>query len=222
MSLTVDDMRLQYLDLVSRDEDQFFRRVNEAEARLLETAKWGWCKVEAELDVVNGCVYLDPGVHAALLGVRVDDSGRVIRPRETEYTPPYGIKAEAGVPGLGHLVDCGMVAVTLDEGSDPVRRRKYRIADLVLGDTVEALLHLAHVRLIHGGDYLTCPSSRAIKMAMLAINYEEVDDYERSKAYWAEAYQALNEHEATTRGGVRGSVQVQPFGDGIEPVGAIM
>jgi hypothetical protein len=222
MSISVSELSARYLGLVAKDELEFYRRLNEAEARLLETAKWEWCKVEAELPVVDGSVYLDPEIHASLLGVRVDESGRVIRPRETEYASPYGHKAEAGEPGLGHLVSCGIVMVTLDEDEGPVRRRKYRIADIVTGDTVEALLLLAHTPLIHPGDYTLCPSSRALKMAVLAINYEEVDDYERSKAYWAEAYQALNEYEATSRGGVRGSISVQPFGEGIQPVNAIM
>jgi hypothetical protein len=222
MSLTVDDLRERYLGLVSKSEEQFYQRLNEAESRLQETAKWEWCKTEADLDVVEGCIYLDPTVHAALLGIRVDSGSRVIRPREIEYTPPMGVKTEGGEPGLGHLIDCGRVSVVLVEGQDPVKRRKYRIADLVTGTTVECLLHLAHTTLTHVDDILLCPSSRAIKMAMLAINYEEVDDHERAKAYWADAYQALNEHEATFRGGVRGSLQIQPFGDSIDPVNAIM
>jgi hypothetical protein len=220
MSLTVSTLSSNYQSLVAKDEVEFERRLNEAHARLLETAKWDWCKVEAELPVEDGCVYLDPAIHASLLGVRVDDSGRTIYPRETEYNPSTGYKSEAGSPGPGHLVSCGLVTMTVD--GEEVRRKKYRIADIVAGATVEALLHLAHQHLCHPDDYTLCPSSRAMKMAMLAIHYEEVDDFERAEACWAKAYQALNEHEATTRGGVRGNVQVQPFGDGIEPVGAIM
>jgi hypothetical protein len=220
MSISVSDLSAKYLSLVAKDRVEFERRLNEAHARLLETAKWDWCKVEADLDVVDGCVYLDPAVYSSLLGVRVDKSGRTIYPREAEYNPTTGYKAEVGEPGLGHLVSCGMVTIVVDD--EEVRRKKYRIADIVTGTTVEALLHLSHVHLCHPDDYLICPSSRAMKMAMMALHYEEVDDFDRAKACWAEAYQALNEHESTTRGGVRGNVQIQPFGDGVEPVGAIM
>lgn len=222
MSLTVEDLRERYLALVAKDDEGFFRLLNEADARLLETAKWNWCKTEADLDVVDGCVYVDPSDYAALLGIRVDDGARVIRPREIEYTPPNGVKSEAGEPGLGHLVDCGIVSVVLDENVGAVRRRKYRIADVVTDTTVECLLHLAHIPVTGLEDYVFCPSARALKLAMRAINYEEVDDYERAKAFWADAYQALNENESTNRGGVRASWQIQPFGDGIDPVGAIM
>ena len=221
MSLTVEDLRERYLALVASDETHFYRLLNEAQARLQETAKWNWCKTEAVIAVEDGHVYLDPSVHAALLGVIVDDGARVVRPREIEFSPHGLGRAGAGDSGGGHLVDCGIVT-TVQPDDTLLRRRKYKVADVVTGETADCLLHFAHTRLTDPGDYTLCPSARAIKLAMLAVGYEEVDDADRAKTYWADAYAALNEQEATQRGGVRGSVPIQPFGDGVHPVGALM
>lgn len=221
MSLTVEDLRERYLELVSRDESHFFRLLNEAEARLQETARWNWCKQRADIPVEDGHIYLDPTVHAALLGVVLDDGARVIRPAEIEFTPGSSYVASAGQPGHGHLVDCGLYK-TVQEDDTILVRRKYKVADLVNGETADCLLHLAHTTLNHIGDFTLCPSARALKLAMLAVGYEEQDDVERAKQYWADAYAALNEQEVTQRGGVRGSSTIQPFGDGVEPVGVIM
>ena len=217
MSLTVEDLRERYMDLVARDETHFYRLLNEAEARLQETSKWNWCKTEATLPVEDGHVYLDPSVYAALLGIIVDDGARVIRPREIEFSPNGMGRSVAGESGGGHIVDCGII----QDSDTLLRRRKYKVADVVTGETVDCLLHWAHTRLIAIGDYTLCPSARALKLAMLAVGYEEVDDSDRAKTYWADAYTALNEQEATQRGGVRGSVTIQPFGDGIIPVGSL-
>jgi hypothetical protein len=286
MSLTVEDLRERYLELVSRDETHFFRLLNEAESRLQETAKWNWCKTEATIPVEDGHVYLDPSVYAALMGIILDDGARVIRPREIEFSAGGYGRSRAGECGQGHLVDCGIVT-TYPDADTRLRRRKYKVADLVREDTtstitiaetgaplnitsndkvaklfigsvqqvngvygkvgsvlpvigisqitgngtltvgpiaptVDCLLHLAHTVLVHPGDYTLCPSARAIKLAMLAVGYEEVNDADRAKVYWADAYSALNEQESTQRGGVRGSATIQPFGDGVYPVRSLM
>jgi len=220
MSLSVGVLYERYLELVARDETHFFRLLNEAEARLQETAKWNWCKTEAELPVEAGYLYLDPSVHVALLGLILDRGARVIRPREVEYTPNGPQRAEADKPGPGHLIDCGIVKLTVG-GTTELRRRKYKVADVAKTDTVECLLHLAHTPLTAVGDYTLCPSARALKLAMLAVGYEEVDDAERSATFWTSAYAALSEQESTQRGGVRGSATIQPFGDGVHPVGGL-
>jgi hypothetical protein len=221
MSLTVADLRDRYLALVASDEVHFYRLLNEAEARLQETAKWNWCKTEAVLDVEDGHVYLDPAVYASLLGVILDNGARVVRPREIEFTPGGYGRAIAGDPGAGHIVDCGIVTSYLEDDTR-VSRRKYKVADAVSGSTADCLLQWAHTALVHYGDYTLCPSARALKLAMLAVGYEEVDDADRAKTYWADAFAALNEQESTQRGGVRGSATIQPFGDGISPVGSLM
>lgn len=221
MSLTVEDLRERYLALVARDEAHFYRLLNEAEARLQETAKWNWCKRRADVEVVDGYLYLDPATYVSLLGIILDDGARVIRPTEIEFTPGGQGVATAGQVGHGHLVDCGIVITYPDEDTR-LRRRKYKVADVLTDETADCLLHLAHTTLIDIGDYTLCPSARALKLAMLAVGYEEVDDADRAKTYWADAYAALNEQEATQRGGVRGSATIQPFGDGIYPVGSLM
>lgn len=429
MSLTVSTLKSRYQNLLAPGDDaRFLRLLNEAEERLQETAKWAWTKTEVDLTVDSGCVYLDPTVHASLLGVRVDDSGRVIRPRDNEFAPHTGYKTVGGELGDGHLVDCGIVstltpgdaasvtvgtdadnnitftsvapgtagnditaeiaavdfhstviAVTVSDlaitvtpspvsagvagfltsdgstpvvfpdmpltginigenafesgtygpgteyfsvaylnytlgwgvyysnngadtaewrsGSHPVdevpdptdplltwtpvgtatgspvltfnpstaqqvidavnaaativtaaasgtvtgavaavaatsltggtdttlRRRKYKIADTTVdGDTVEGLVLLAHTELSDDADIPLCPSSRALKLAMYACNYEEGSDEDRAKVNWGDAYAALSEDEATKRGGVRASMPMQPFGDGVSSIGAIM
>jgi hypothetical protein len=220
MSYSVIAIRDRYMDLVAKDETQFFRLLNEAEARLLETAMWNWTKVRAELTVVDGHVYLDPAVYASLLGIVLDDGARIIRPQETEFTPGTSDVATAGEVGYGHLIDCGIVLVDLG-GPAPVPRKKYKIAGSVSDTTVDCLLHLSHTPLTLFTEYLLCPSARAIKLAMQAVVYEEADDVERAEAFWSKAYSALSEQEKTQRGNSRGSITMQFFGEGIAPIGNI-
>lgn len=223
MSIPVKDLRDNYISLVASDGDEsrFFRLLNEAESRLQETAKWSWTKAEIELAAVGGCIYLDPARYASLLGVILDEGARVLRPREIEYAPHQGRVSVPGRPGPGHLVDCGVVTLTLE--GEVVSRRKYKISDLVEdGTLLSCLVHLAHTTLERIDDYTLCPSARALKLAMLACTFEEAIDLERSKAFWQDAATSLSEDEATKRGSIRSTQPMQPFGDGISPIGLIM
>ena len=217
MSIPVNILMARYMDLVSPGEESKFMRVlNEAESRLQESARWHWSKVEVDLPVQSRVVYLDPTIYAALLGVLVDGTGRVIRPRDVEFTPNQGYRhSDSEVEG--YLIDDGLVSV------DDVMQRKYRIVDNVAdGDTVTCLVLLAHRELGHMDDLTTCPSARALKLAMYAVNYEEVNDLERAQACWSQAYAALDEDERTKRGGSRSVMPVQPFGEGISSVDSLI
>lgn len=220
MSLHVTCLIEKYQALVAPgDDDRFYRLLNEAESRLQETARWNWTKAEIELTVTDGCIMIDPAIHKSLLGIQVGDSrtGRIIRPRETEFSPEVGYHTDPGAGGSGYLVDQGIVTITVND--IPVKRRKYKIVDLTdNGDTVVGFVHLAHVLLRHGNDYTACPSSRALKLAMYGCNYEEANDLERAKIFWAEAYAALGEEEASHRGGIRSQFPIQPNGEGIHPI----
>lgn len=206
------------MDLVAPgDEPKFLRILNEAESRLQESARWNWTKTEIPLDVVDGHVYLDPALYASLLGVMINKSGRVVRPRDIEFAPNQGYRTTAGDGGLGYLVDCGIAVV------EEVRRRKYKIVDMTSATTTaEGLVHLAHVELSGDEDLLACPSARALKLAMFACVIEEANDLDRANVFWSQAYSALNDDEAAKRGGIRGVAPIQPFGDGVSPIGAIM
>ena len=223
MSLPVQQLIDSYQELVAPGNDpRFFRLLNEAESRLLETAKWNWTQTEVELTVDAGCVYIDPAVHKALLGAQVGGSrtGRIIRPRGTEFAAEVGYHTDAGAGGTGYLVDQGIISLTIDD--EPARRRKYKIVDLTEdGDTVIGFAHLAHITLTSEDDYTLCPSSRALKLAMYACLYEEANDLERAKNFWAESYAALSEDEASHRGGIRAQVPIQPSGEGISPISAL-
>lgn len=223
MSLTLETLSEQFMTLVAPADDDilFIRRINEVEARLQESARWHWTKAEVDFDVEDGHVYLDPDLYASLIGVIFEDSGRVIRPRDMEFAPGAVGRPTGGAGGDGYLVDCGIVDRTVD--GETVKRRKYKIVDVTSNaNTVTGLAHLAHRRLEDPGDIAACPSSRALKLGLYAVQYEEVNDLERADAMWQQAYQALNENEKATRGGVRAVLPIQPFGEGIEPVGAIM
>ena len=213
MSLPVSIIQARYANLVSPgDEGTFMRLLNEAEERLMASSKWYWTKAEVDLTVTDRTVYLDPDLYSALLGVLVDGTGRVIRPREIEFAPDQGFR-HSGDEQTGFLIDDGIVMV------DDVRQRKYRIVDDVADDdTVTGLVLLAHQELTSYEDLTACPSARALKMAMYAVNYEEVNDLERAQACWSQAYAALDEDETAKRGGVRGNLPAQPFGEGVPSV----
>jgi len=223
MSLTLETLSEQFSSLVAPagDDLSFVRRVNEVESRLQESARWHWTKAEVEFVVEDGHVYLDPELYASLLGIIVNEVGRIIRPRDMEFAPGTVGRPVGGEVGDGYLVDCGVVDRTVD--AEVVKRRKYKIVDTTSNeDTVTGLVHLAHQRLEDPADITACPSSRAIKLGLYAVQYEEVNDLERASAMWGQAYGALDENEKTTRGGVRTVHPIQPFGEGIEPVGALM
>ena len=223
MSLTLECLAEQFMPLVAPagDDTTFLRRINEVEARLQESARWHWTKAEVELDVEDGHVYLDPDYYSALLGVIFDDLGRIIRPRDMEFAPGSFGRPAAGSVGDGYLVDCGIVDHVVE--GETVKHRKYKIVDSTTNDdTVTGLVHLAHRKLEYPGDIAACPSTRAFKLGLYAVQYEEASDIERANVMWQEAYAALNEDEKTKRGGVRTIQSIQPFGEGIEPVGAIL
>lgn len=222
MSHTVASLKASYQELVAPGSGtRFLRLLNEAESRLQETAKWHWTKTEIPLTITDGCVHIDPTLYASLLGVLFEGTGRVVRPREIEFTPDAGARTVAGAGGTGYLVDSGIV--TVDLGSGNVTRRQYKIVDVVDDDaTAEGLVLYAHQALSSDSDISRCPSSRALKLAMYACLYEEANDLERSKGYWADAYAALDENEATVRGGNRPVRPAQPWGEGVSPIANLM
>ena len=110
----------------------------------------------------------------------------------------------------------------LDRPANVKRLWRGFLAVLVLTVAAEGLVHLAHVELSGDEDLLACPSARALKLAMFACVIEEANDLDRANVFWSQAYSALNDDEAAKRGGIRGVAPIQPFGDGVSPIGAIM
>lgn len=230
MSLPVHVFTERYLaQIAPGDNAGFVRILNEAEERLMETGRWHWCKALVTLVVEDGGrVRLDPSVHRAILGCTVDNGATVIQTRELEFLPGGPGREDPAAGNAGYLIDEGIVVVPDNEGSDSgedggvVLRRSYKIMPVVEdGDTVEALVHLAHPELsTDSPDNTTCacPSSGALKLAMLAVVYEEANDFVRSQDYWQRAHALLDGDEKTNRGGARATPSVQPFGPGISPV----
>ena len=56
------------------------------------------------------------------------------------------------------------------------------------------------------------PNLGALKMGLMALNYETENDLERAEVFWAKCWQLLNEEKAAHRGGNRFPLNTMPGG----------
>ena len=90
-------------------------------------------------------------------------------------------------------------AVTRDY---PVHTRTYKIhGGINLTDPVSVLASKAPATIEDDDSVPHCPSLTALKLAMMAIIYEEASDRERGIAYWNDALAALTEKAIQIQGG---------------------
>ena len=205
------------------DDVAFLRLLTEADIRLLEFARYYWCKGRITLTPVAGIVTLPVG-YASILGAQVNGYAKDIRAEEFEFTPDGVGDIEVGNAGGVRLIDQGLN----DDGL-----RYYKISGVLPEDTeVRALCHFAPLPLYDSAnsapgdpgipedavDSPRCPDVGALKLVMLAIIYEEANDMPQSGQYFATALRNLDAKEKTHRGGAQQQFNLRPNGPGIRGI----
>jgi hypothetical protein len=196
-------------------DDEFLRLLTEADIRLLEFARYSWCKGRVTLTPDTGLVVLPAG-YASILGAQVNGYAKDIRAEEFEFTPD----------GVGDVEVNGCEDVRLiDQGLNDDGLRYYKISGVLPEDTtVKALCHFAPLPLYDSANSSPgdpgSPDVAALKLAMLAIIYEESNDMTTSGQYMATALRGLDAKEKAHRGGAKQMLNIRPNGPGIRKIGS--
>jgi len=106
--------------------------------------------------------------------------------------------------------------VVIPPGKTTSGYHRYRVPDGDLGDTIECLCKRAYVAAVADNDIIVPNNIGALKLGMMALQYEDKNDMDRARQYMAEAVSLLNSELDQFRGdSVLPSVQFRPgFGGG--------
>lgn len=165
-----------------------------------ETGFWARCYYNSE----------SGGVGQWLLSLYDDGLFQNVWTITTTELSPYGL---TWVPALGFY---GALTTT---PSDSTTARTYKLGgEFPTNETVTALVRFAPSILATGTDMTRCPDYAALKLMMLAINFEEENDIERSRSYVATALRSLDNKEKSHRSGAKHTFTTTPWGSGISGI----
>ena len=227
---TVSELTTRLMDVIAPgDTARFLRLLQEADDRLLEFGRWSWTREKITLvPVDNGTnfeVSLPPGF-LAILAARFNSTAKDVQSEEFEFAP--GGPGEVPiVGGDNRLIDNGFQTKLFN--SVMQTRRVYKVTGAVdvAEDTITALVRLDRADLsavtsdssstggVGTSPYTRCPDFAALKLAMLAIIFEEENDIDRSNQYMATALRGLDSKEKSYRAGAKQVFPARPFGSGI-------
>ena len=89
--------------------------------------------------------------------------------------------------------------------------RRYKVSSLNPDLSVRAVCKRRFVPLAGDKDELVVPSNLgALKLGMLAVNYENKNDLERAQDFWGKAFSTLNLEMRESRGGAQMRGQIDP------------
>jgi hypothetical protein len=92
--------------------------------------------------------------------------------------------------------------------------RRYGVAQSG-ATSIRALCSLRYIPLQMEDQYMVPGNLGAIKNSLMAVNYENNNDLERSEIYWGKAYAILNDELKSYRGGVQTIPNIAPYGVGM-------
>lgn len=119
-----------------------------------------------------------------------------------------------------HVTTAGPVVTTIGEylpGEVNPLYRVYKVGTYA-DSTIKALCKRRHIALVHETDTVLPGNKAALKLAMQAVRYEDNNDLERARAYWASCYEELNGELRSARGGETPRNISRPAGRGTRPV----
>ncbi len=204
------------------DEVEFLRLIQEADIRLTEFVNFRWTRSRLELTPVDGVITL-PATHASILAAQVGSYPTDVFDETYEFTPGGVGEVEVGTSGSGSIR-------LIDQGLDDAGLRVYKVTGVLpVGTIISVLANKAPVTLYDPDiadsdvpeDAVTttlCPDMAALKLAALAIVYEEANDMTKSREYFATAISTLNAKEKSQRGGSKTPINVRPNGPGIRKI----
>lgn len=190
------------------DDATFLRVLQEADTRLLEMGRWRFCKTRTTLTPVSGIITLASN-HASILGLQVNGYPTDIHAEEFEFTPD----------GIGDIEVGNGGTMLIDQGLDGSGNRTYKVTGyLDAAWTLNALVLYAPKALALDTDTTRCDSLAALKLACIAVNYEEENAVMDARNYFQLAYEVLDNQEQNKRGSARQVMNMRPHGRGVSPI----
>lgn len=138
---------------------------------------------------------------------------QIQRIRFANLLDTYDLRTTAGDPAT--------TVATVGPGDGVARFRRYRVSGSTGADdeVVHVLCKRAFRELKDDEDVCHLGNVPAIKCGLLAVIAEDANDLERSTLLWQQAFQALEEEAASTRGAATPTLNFDPFGvGGTQPV----
>jgi len=216
--MTVDEVRIllwKYATTDPNDADgRFLTALNQAAERIHSEGIWQGLKLQIDLspyislvDPTKGILTL-PYEYEAVLAMQVDDAPVFIVDEAVEYTAG-GLGERTGGAGGSVVIDNGFVL------TDGQLLRQYKVTMPVDAQTsVRGLVKRRFVYMLDGCSLVFPNNIGALKQALLAINFEDQSDPERSKLYWEECYRILNSASSSSRTGSTFPVAARMYGLG--------
>lgn len=190
------------------DDTTFLRLLVEADQRLLEAGRWHWCKTTDTLTVTDGLITLDSD-YASILGLQLNDWPADIHAQEFEFVPD----------GLGSLAIGEGGTMLIDQGLNSSSQRVYKLTGYIDPTwTLNALLLYSPKALAADSDTTRCDSLAALKLACLAVVYEEENSIQDANNYFQMAYSILDNAAQNQRGSARQTMSMSPAGRGVRPI----
>lgn len=218
---TIATLKSLYLaQIAPGDEAEFLRIISESDMRLLAYSRFRWSRSRLTLTPVDGIITL-PATHASIIGAQVDGYASEIWSEEYEFVPD----------GVGEVEVDGADGIRLiDQGINDEGLRIYKVAGHIPADwQVKVLAHYAPAVLYdpdiaesglppEATNITRCPDSAALKLTALAIRYEEANDMNLSRQYFATALKGLDDRERGERGGAKPSMNIRSTAPGIRRI----
>lgn len=190
------------------DDAAFLRLLVEADQRLLESGRWRFCKTTDTLTVASGLVTLDAD-YASILGLQINGWPADIHAQEWEFTPD----------GLGSIPVGEGGTLLIDQGLNASDERVYKVTGYLDPTwTLNALLLYAPKALSEDTDTTRCDSMAALKLASMAVVYEERNSIVDSQNYFQRAQDTLENAAQNQRGSARQTMSSSPVGRGVRPI----
>ncbi len=161
----------------------------------------------------NGDVIYDTdgnrGVNITTSGTTVNSTHTVSR--VTSLTLPamkYPVTVSVVVSGTPTEI------AVIEPGVTQPEFHRYKVGNIAANDTypsvVRCLCKLRYTKLVAETDIVLPSNLGALKLALMALGYEDQNDIRTSKIYWADAYALLNDEIKEARGGAKPRVQFSP------------
>ena len=162
----------------------------------------------------NGDVIYDTsgnrGVNVTTSAATVNGTHTVSR--VTSITLPEGLT----YPVTVSVVVSGTATelAVIEPGVTQPEFHRYKVGTIAENDTyptvVRCLCKLRYTKLVAETDIVLPSNLGALKLALMALGYEDQNDIKTSKIYWADAYALLNDEIKEARGGATLRVRFSP------------
>lgn len=193
------------------DGTNFLRILQDADTRLLESGRYRFCKTVDTLTETEGVVTL-PSDYASILGIQLNGYPVDIHAQEFEFKPD----------GLGNIEVGKGGTMLIDQGLNSSDQREYKVTGFLDPTwTINALLLYAPKALTEDSDTTRCDSMAALKLACLAIVYEENSSIQSSQNFFQRAFDVLENQGQNQRGSARQTMSMSPLGRGVRAIRSI-